>query len=130
MPDLLTAEQLAAIRARADAAPSGPWQDGGPDKFYLEGEWTHCVLDGAGDLLAQVDCEHPERESHRGGHPGCERARATVAFIAAARSDVPALLARLARLAALGDRLLRCAERELVPGAELAREWAEAREGV
>jgi hypothetical protein len=50
----------------------------------------------------------------------------------AAQSDLLSRRAepRLARLAALGDRLLLCAERELVPGAELARKWAEAREGV
>jgi hypothetical protein len=38
--------------------------------------------------------------------------------------------ARAARLADLGDRLLACAASELVPGADLAREWAEARKGV
>jgi hypothetical protein len=34
------------------------------------------------------------------------------------------------RLADLGDRLLACATSELTPGADLAREWALAREGV
>jgi hypothetical protein len=65
----------------------------------------------------------------------CERLRRLVDGLAdrvAAQSDLLTRRAepRLARLAGLGDRLLACAERELVPGADLAREWALAREGV
>lgn len=44
------------------------------------------------------------------------------------RAECERLLALVNRLAALGDCLLACAERELVPGVDLAREWAEARE--
>jgi hypothetical protein len=46
------------------------------------------------------------------------------------RAECERLLALANTLAALGDRLLLCAELELMPGADLAREWAAAREGV
>lgn len=46
------------------------------------------------------------------------------------RVECERLLRLVNGLAALGDRLLACAALELVPGADLAREWAEAREGV
>jgi len=70
MSDRLTTEEILAAKARAEAATPGPWRAGS--------NWTDCVL-----------VPHPKRVLLR-ANEHFEHA-ADVAFIAAARSDVPRL---------------------------------------
>jgi len=82
----LTAEQLAAIKAREAAATDGPWL------------YDHGLLRGGGHIgrrqLAEMHSFSPYH-----------RAEADGTFIAEARTDVPALLAELDRMAAELDRV-------------------------
>lgn len=76
---MLTAEQIAEIRARAEAATPGPW--------------TVFARDSSGqavDYFLGFDIEGPE-EAQRGMFAN----RADAEFIAHAREDIPALLAAL-----------------------------------
>ena len=93
----MTDEELAAIEARCAAAQPGPWfAVAGPPAciperltMYLSGGGTvYAVHRDASD--PRFDSTHvlPEREPD-------------ATFIAAARSDVPALLAEIARLRAI-----------------------------
>jgi hypothetical protein len=99
------ARDLEADLAVCATAPPGPWQDDGPDKFRGDDPWCHVLLDGSGDLLAQVDCDFPESRSHAAGAPECGRARAAIAFMAAARDGWPAALRRALAAEAEVDRL-------------------------
>lgn len=81
----LTVEQLAAIEARATAATPGPWCTDSWEIYqgteYIAGaEWIGETCRGTTSL---------------------EQDRADAAFVAAARTDVPALLAEVARLKSL-----------------------------
>lgn len=80
----LSEQQLAEIQAREAAATEGPWEpypSYGPTFYgYLRGEY----LQGVGDINFGVG----------------EQAEADLAFVLAAREDVPALLARIAELEA------------------------------
>jgi hypothetical protein len=99
------ARDLAADLAVCATAPPGPWQDDGPDKFRGDDPWCHVLLDGSGDLLAQVDCDFPEGRSHAAGAPECGRARAAIAFMAAAREGWPAAIRRALAAEAEANRL-------------------------
>src|SRR3990167_8085811 len=77
--DAMTAADLAAIKARADAATAGPWH------------WTEDGLEDANNqyvVAGNFSCE---------AYAGKE---ADAAFISAASSDVPALIAEVDRLRA------------------------------
>jgi hypothetical protein len=80
----LSEQQLAEIRARAEAATEGPWDPcpGMSPTFYgnIQGEY----LRGVGDIAFGVG----------------EQAEADLAFVLHAREDVPALLAEVDRLRA------------------------------
>jgi len=86
----VTTDELAAIRARCDAATPGPWRFGVGDRKYIgQSELLVVACDEARELdIALVDVEG-------GGyhHQDAE-------FIAHARTDVPALVARVEELEA------------------------------
>jgi hypothetical protein len=79
MTDGGTPLDLEAIKARADAATEGPW-------FY-DGNPSAVVVGGDGRSLCASAYNWPD--------PVCA---ANATFIAAARSDVPALVAEVSRL--------------------------------
>lgn len=97
---MLTPDQLAAIEARANAATPGPWRS-----MVIDADnatvWAGGNTARTSYRIARVDC----------------RAADNVEFVAAAREDVPALLAEVKRLTALLDN----AEQQLRYLAELAR---------
>lgn len=98
MTDPLTAAELDAIEQRANAATEGPWEASAHD--HAAGDVP--ILDRTGHYLVICpDC------GVRGGYE-----RADAEFIAHARSDVPALLAEVRRLRAMGQRVSKVA-REL-----------------
>jgi hypothetical protein len=66
---LLSTAELAAIRTRAEQATPGPWQHGDHDGIYAAGSATALAHRDAGGTAADAD------------------------FIAAARTDIPRLLA-------------------------------------
>lgn len=78
----MTEEQLAAIKARAEAATPGPWQRVTPYGIGVES--------GNGPVPLKVAWAAQENDA---------------AFISAAREDVPALLAEVERLRAAVGRL-------------------------
>ena len=85
MSEPMTPERLAEIEARAEAATEGPWHAWG------RGIGFELHL-GAAAKCGQIRCEDVNgefRETFK---------RADAAFIAAARTDVPALLAEVRRL--------------------------------
>lgn len=71
----LTAEQLAEIKARAEAATPGPWKRFRMDRFSINNE-----------PLEKHICGVSQESEH------------DAAFIAHAREDIPALLAEVERL--------------------------------
>lgn len=89
----MTEQELAAVQARADAASAGPWT------------WTY---EEEGDLVSPgpfaCACEfsdhgrQPIITTDMGAYGPCTSDRA---FIASARTDVPALVAEVRRLRAL-----------------------------
>lgn len=82
MGDQLTPEQLAAIEARCERATPGPWRwDDRDDQLF----------DAKGELLAFG------QPTYEGNH-GIVVPPDDATFIAAARTDVPALLAEVRRL--------------------------------
>ena len=92
----MTEERFAEIRARAEAATPGPWVDRlrdfeGVDGYGLE---SHPTVEANGKTV----CIFYEREIDD------ENDDADAAFIAAAREDVPALLAEVERLRAKNAR--------------------------
>jgi hypothetical protein len=88
-PADLTPEDLAAIEARCEAATPGPWEnsyanDTGPDD---EGFWEWLVVDTAdGEPVAKVDLSRFNKTVRK-------QEEHDAAFIAAARADIPRLLA-------------------------------------
>jgi hypothetical protein len=86
----MTTEELAAIKARVTAASDGPWRQCPCGKCGLVWQVSY-----ADTPIATSDAHEPEG----GGEPWpLEAIRANGAFIAAARTDVPALLAEVERL--------------------------------
>lgn len=77
---MLSPEQLAAIRARCDAAHGAPWEVVGPAHRYDDDYEYQFAIYGPGYRLGDVGD------------------RTTASFIAHAREDVPALLAEVERL--------------------------------
>lgn len=73
----LTAEQIEAIRNRAEAATEGPWNYGFAYGIIVESKTTEVVAEECGVI------RYPDAE-----------------FIAEARTDIPALLAEVERLCA------------------------------
>jgi hypothetical protein len=72
-------EELAAMQARVDAVTPGPWRISGDESVYSDDEtmeWAAETTDDPG-----IPSYPPERHT------------ADAAFIAAARADIPALLA-------------------------------------
>ena len=93
----MTSEELAAIKALADAATPGPWRCVGgvveiatpaPTKRQPNREWTVPLV-----LVQETDLHSGEYYAEFGVEDA--------AFIAAARTAVPALLAEVERLRAL-----------------------------
>jgi hypothetical protein len=86
----VTPEELAAIKARAEAATPGPW---GTNEFlYAPGEWSMAIapVNGHGGWIGGgVAVAFP----HEDGHQAQD-----ATFIAASREDVPALVAEVERL--------------------------------
>lgn len=82
------AVDLEAIRARADAATPGPWRLGGP--AMTSEVWAD--RDSAGWDAFYV------AQTTRRLNPATDQSEADAEFIAAARADVPALLAEVTRL--------------------------------
>lgn len=92
MTDPMTPERLAEIEARVDAATPGPWH--ARDRGI-----GHELHHGAAD-----DCKQNWCEDVNGEHRETFR-RGDAEFIAAARNDVPALLAEVRRLQAAAERV-------------------------
>ena len=108
----MTEQELAEIEARADAASPGPWTR--DLERHTSKDWPVTgveVLRAAdGDLIAEVS--YPDLPSHQ----------ANVAFVLAAREDVPALVEEVRWLWALRDVPCgRCGQLlgEHVPGVHL-----------
>lgn len=80
---MLTEEQLLEIEARCKAATPGPWEWSG-------GRYDDVRLVGLGQTVLQPDLYHCEAY--------IDVSDADKLFIAAARSDVPALVAEVRRL--------------------------------
>lgn len=91
----MTDADLAAIEARADAATAGPWKND-LDKFTDGEDIQACVCNEGIDLLATI-ATGTETDWQEAGR---SQAVKDAAFISAARSDVPALLAEVHRLRA------------------------------
>jgi hypothetical protein len=86
---IMTDEELQAIRARAEAATPGPWTEGAGK--VAGGETRELVIGADNRTIIAM--------AYGGfGHPTPDCTRADRAFIAAARTDVPALLAEVDRL--------------------------------
>lgn len=131
MTDTTKPLDLAAIQARAEAASPGPWEravapaEGSPETHaeYLAG-----TLLGEGEPLHVLTCA-PPRPEYTYGVPAVTgdgpTSRANAEFIAAARDDVPALVAALVEARARQAQalsLLRVAEaadRDIVSGRPL-----------
>lgn len=102
MAEPLSEERLREIRERADAATPGPWYAIHDD----DGMFMNCY---AVSTNADADPSDPSEPFVAGClvqseviiNPGDRMYAANTAFIAAAREDVPALLAERDRLAAL-----------------------------
>ncbi|MFI0031303.1 hypothetical protein ACH4M8_18625 [Streptomyces albidoflavus] len=108
--DPLSPERLAEIAARAEAATAGPWG------FYDGDNYADVAADlemtGRGSYSCRQQVARLEDESYWDdpAHEDDDEERASeqmaadAAFIAAARTDVPALLAEVDRLRAERDR--------------------------
>jgi len=81
MMTALSKDQLEAIRARADAATPGPWSTRTNSLNGIEDEFLGLDIEGPPDAVR-----------------GQFARRADAEFIAAARADIPALLAHIAAL--------------------------------
>ena len=98
----MTDLDLAAIRARAEAATKGPWEvcafDSGHSKFEMS---VSVITESAGDRICDMDGlgrTWNEIDARDDGMADAE-------FIAHAREDIPALLAELDRLNATIGRV-------------------------
>lgn len=80
-----TEEQIAEIRARADAATPGPW------KWWTSNSWNRLKRDDLG--VTQNVAEPFVNQYDR--HPDLSINKADMNFIAHARTDIPALLSAL-----------------------------------
>jgi hypothetical protein len=88
MPDSMTPEQIAEIKARVEATPRGPWHV----EYFGDEGYPQRVSNQQAILIAST---------HEGGPAGL---RPIPEFLAHARQDIPALLAEVERLRAeLGE---------------------------
>ena len=89
-----TAERLAEIRDRADAASPGPWHYD-PEEAFRFGGCDHVFVEspmaGRTGMVALTGCGEPAHEQ--------PRTRPNAAFIAHSRDDVAFLLGEVDRLA-------------------------------
>ncbi len=93
---MLTADELGTIRARAEAATPGPWV-----------LWDAVALEDGNAQTGRIGPLH-SAEGLRASRPpdyGIESTIADAELIAAARSDIPALLAHIAAQAAQIDAM-------------------------
>lgn len=101
MQQPMTDDELAAIRARTEAATPGPWDAvklyDVTDTTYIEG----CDFGFNGDINVEVEragLEYPEWVMIGPESPQQKQIHADAEFIAHARTDIPALLAEVERL--------------------------------
>lgn len=90
----LTNAELAAIRARAEAATPGPW------RWWISNSFRRLSSDATGkdgDVLSGT-------VQRSDGHPDIAGSDVDKDFIAHARADVPALLAEVERLNDQGEQ--------------------------
>jgi hypothetical protein len=87
----ITSERLTEIEARANAATPGPW-----DKGYIYDQLKHGPNDDFGDYCENIACRPIGNMVNGSGD---------AAFIAAARADIPALIAEVVRSWSEIDRL-------------------------
>lgn len=108
-PEPLTVERLTEIEARANAATSGPWCTDAWE-IYQGTEYVPGISFWVGETCR--------------GTADLEQDRADAAFVAAARSDVPELVAEVRRQAAevasLNDSLTAAADRMRADAARIA----------
>lgn len=90
MSDELTADDVAAIRARADAATPGPWEVGKTNQSPGTGIWYWIVRNATNKILTIF---HAVRQAIVE-----EQVEANCKFIAAARTDIPRLCDEVTRL--------------------------------
>jgi len=97
----MTDDELTVIRARAEAATPGPWEAvklyDVTDTTYIDG----CDFSFNGDINVEVEragLEYPEWVMIGPDSPEQKQIHADAEFIAAARTDIPALLAEVERL--------------------------------
>jgi hypothetical protein len=110
---------LEAIKTRALAATPGPWVVGrttepdwgplaesGTGKYFAEGEWwpKSRTVEGT-HVAAKGDAPRMVADMTSRGYPN-SRFAADAQFIAAARTDVPALIAEVERLRSAADAVL------------------------
>lgn len=79
----MTSDELTAIEARANAATPGLWKVDGYQVWHVGARYQN---ESDPHMLLMMDGCH------------CERCESDRAFVAAARSDVPALVAEVRRL--------------------------------
>jgi hypothetical protein len=104
---------LAAIRARANAATPAPWRAGSRETWHVFGAIGDPSL--MAPVLGRVVCRINQHFPHE----------ADAAFIAAARTDVPALVARVEAL----ERAIRIAIGDSAMQADTHAELCAALEG-
>lgn len=129
MPTNLTAEQLAEWKRVCESATPGPWAVWDGPK-YCGGGADLCIAtgDGSDEWLANMDHRwnhfagsHNHHEDNHAPDAHCdicsfsdditEEQRATAAFIATARTAMPALIAEVERLRAENVKLKKAANR-------------------
>ena len=95
---MLTKDELAAIRERAEKAAPGPWDTDSHAPDWITAKdpyghgWFHVAeTRGWGHLTERGACGFDEQKA-------CEIQNATTAFIAASRDAIPALVAEVRRL--------------------------------
>lgn len=93
----LTAERIAEIKARADAATAGPWEAEFPEG--RDNAWHDIVVVATeetilnGETECRTEIVHPDyAHSHR---QRLNQIRATMEFVAHSRADIPDLLAEI-----------------------------------
>lgn len=106
----LTADELAAIRARAEAATPGPWIYDGPDLFAEGEEWMQSISALSDRLAAHGITTELLALVPTGEYQPADiqpQSRHDAVFIAAAREDIPRLLDEILRLRAFVEDLLK-----------------------
>ncbi len=101
----MTDDELAAIRARVEEATPGPWKWYHPAEFPTDIRLGWGGRPPKGGYLFRLTCSHDPELSGGAGGAHAPPSEADAAFIAAARTDVPALLAEVERLRTLAQGL-------------------------